>query len=323
MTLTFSITVAALLTGALLLYMQTARRLGLMDLPNHRSSHTDGTIVRSGGVVFWLAALMIWVYNDFRFWSLFTRLTAGAAVSFLDDLRTVPKRYRLAVQGVAVGLLLHETGIYLSDYQLLLIALVVGVGVLNAYNFMDGINGITALYSLVTVGTLWYWQCLQPVVAPDGLFACVSIALLIFSWFNVRRQAVCFAGDVGSVSIALIILYLLMQRISQTQTYLPVLLLAVYGVDTGLTIGHRLYQRQNIMQAHRQHLFQWLVHRLGWPHLSVSVLYAGLQLGINVLVLSAVNWFRTGRLLLAATVLLLLVAVYVILKRRLMAIQDA
>lgn len=175
---------------------------------------------------------------------------------------------------------------------------------------MDGINGMTAFYSLVTVGTLWYWQTQLPGGA-DYLFPCVFIALLIFSYVNARRQAICFAGDVGSISMGFIVLYGLVDSINRSHTYLPILFLAVYGVDSVLTIMHRLYLRQNIFQAHRMHLFQLLVHQFGWPHLRVSALYALLQSGINGLVLMTMNWSPMSQLILTGLVLGNLIAAYV------------
>ena len=183
-----------------------------------------------------------------------------------------------------------QTG-YCSDSWWLVIGLIiVGVGILNAYNFMDGVNGMTALYSLVTVGTLWYWQVWHSYTENDPILPCIFVALLIFSYFNVRTQAVCFAGDVGSISIGFISLFFLVTIINRYQTYLPILFLSVYGVDTVLTILYRIYLRQNILQAHRLHLFQRLVHRLGWPHLRVSALYALMQLAINAVTLKAMCW---------------------------------
>lgn len=323
MTLTLYVSLATFLLGAELLYLRLARRLGIVDTPNARSSHTDLTI-RGGGVLFFVAALLAFVYVDCQWLLFLAGLTLVTVVSFLDDLRPLANRYRIGTQVVAMALLLRETGAYVpdgwSDVLMLGAVLLVGVGTLNAYNFMDGINGITALYSLVAVLTLWFWNA-ETAFAPDvePLLAFVVIALLIFSFFNVRPKAVCFAGDVGSVSVGFIIVYALLRLSVQAHTYLPVLLLSVYGIDSVLTIVHRLYLRQNIFKAHRLHLFQLLVHRAGWPHLRVSVTYALVQAGINVVVLAALHWPVQAQWVLAATLLGALAVCYVALKRRLMA----
>ena len=281
MSLTTCLFLTILLIAAQLVNVRLARRLGWFDMPNERSMHQNSTTIRAGGVVFYLAALGAWVLGGFNQPYFLVGLTAAALVGFWDDLRAVPIRYRLGVQALAIGLLLAQTGT-LPGYCWVGVAwLLAGISLLNAINFMDGINGMTVLYGIVTVLTLWFLQRLETIPA---LFPAVLIALLIFGYGNVRKRAIWFAGDVGSMSVGFISLYGLLNAINQYQTYLPVLLFAVYGVDTGLTFLHRLWLRQNVLQAHRQHLFQLLVHRAGWSHIRVSGLYALTQLGINALV---------------------------------------
>lgn len=307
------------LVGTQVLYLRVARRLNIVDKPNERSSHTNLTTIRGGGVLFYVAALGAAIIGGFEQPYFCAGLTLVAFVSFLDDLYALPNRYRLGVQFVAVGLLLMQTGVVPSAGWVVAGTLIIGVGILNAYNFMDGINGMTAFYSIVTVGTLWFGLAEQP--AFFTLYACAFIALLIFTYYNARRRAVCFAGDVGSVSVAFIILCGLGQLILSRQTYLPVLFLVIYGVDSVLTILHRLSLRQNIFQAHRLHLFQVLVHRAGWPHLRVSALYALVQLGINGVVVNALAWSWVAQGALAGLVLGGLMVVYVLVKRRLMRLR--
>ncbi|GAA4406140.1 glycosyltransferase family 4 protein [Nibrella viscosa] len=314
MTLTAYFLLTTLLFGIELAYLRLASRLGIVDKPNERSSHTDLPI-RGGGVLFWFAALGAFVYSQFAHPFFFAGLTVVTLISFLDDLYTLPNRYRLLGQCLGVWLMLWQTGVWPVAGWVYLPVLIVGVGILNAYNFMDGINGITALYSLVTVGTLWYIQR-----TPDNqaLFGFTLIGLLVFTWFNARRRAVCFAGDVGSVSMALLILFLLYTAIMARQNYLLILLLGVYGVDSVLTIVHRLWLGQNIFQAHRLHLFQLLVHRLRWPHLRVSGLYAAAQLLINAAVIRALAEPPATQLAVATGVLLTLAGLYAAVKWRLM-----
>ena len=308
--------IAFLLTTELV-YLRVARQLGLFDKPNLRSAHTGATIVRGGGILFYVAVWSSLLIGRLDKPYFLAGLTLVALVSFWDDLFTLRIRYRLMAQFLAVGLLLMQFGYLANPWWLVVGLIVLCAGILNAYNFMDGINGMTAFYSLVTVATLWYWQARQEHSEQELLLPGVFIALLIFTYFNARAEAVCFAGDVGSMSIGFISLYVLLNTISQSHTYLPILFLAVYGVDTVLTILHRLRLGQPIFQAHRLHLFQRLVHELRWPHLRVSALYALVQLGINALVLKAIGWSPTAQWLVAGAVVGSLSALYVVATKRL------
>lgn len=290
------------LVGAEAIYILFARRVGLFDKPNERSAHKNGTTVRAGGFVFYLAAMAaIWYGEASRLYFGFG-LTAIMIVSFWDDVSPVFKRFRLFIHVLSVGLLLMQEYDAFTGWLLVTGLLVVGVAIVNAYNFMDGINGMTAFYSLVTVLTLWFSESQLPGRA-DDLFPCLCIALLIFSYANARRQAICFAGDAGSISMGFVVVYGLLECINRSHTYLPVLFLSVYGVDTVTTVIHRIYLRQNIFRAHRLHLFQLLVHQGRWPHLRVSSFYALMQAGINLLVITSMNWTLTSQFLVAGFVL--------------------
>ena len=316
MNLLVYVVITVLLAGAQVGYLRLARHFGIIDQPNERSSHTDLTTVRGGGILFYMAELGAFLYSGFTYPYFFAGLTLVAAVSFMDDLRPLSNRYRLMGQFAGIALLLHETGMA-NEIWAATGLLIVGVGILNAWNFMDGINGMTAWYGIVCIGTLWFWQSQLQLPETDVFLPFAFIALLLFSFVNARRRAVCFAGDVGSVSIAFITLLALMQIVVSTKTYLPVLLLAVYGVDTILTILHRLYLRQPVFRAHRLHLFQLLVDKLNWPHLRVSALYALIQLAINLLVMNGISWAGRSQWMLAGGILTTLTGLYVLVKRRL------
>ncbi|MGA0560270.1 UDP-GlcNAc--UDP-phosphate GlcNAc-1-phosphate transferase [Larkinella sp. VNQ87] len=274
--------VAVLLFAAERMYLWVATRFNIVDRPNHRSSHTRLT-VRGGGVIFWLAALLAFLVTDLATPYFFAGLTAVALISFLDDVNSISNRVRLLVQLVGMALLMGQAGFWPEWWMVF--ALIVGCGVLNAYNFMDGINGITAFYSFVTVTTLSIInQGFTFFVAPV-LPGFVLLSLVVFSFFNARRSALCFAGDVGSVSMAFIIIFLLGILMRKTGLLTYGLLLTVYGIDSVMTILYRLWRGENIFQPHKLHLFQLLVHRLRWPHLRVAGLYAFAQALINVLVI--------------------------------------
>ncbi|MDR0295627.1 MAG: glycosyltransferase family 4 protein [Prevotellaceae bacterium] len=269
--------IAAILFIAMLLYFRIADKFNIIDKPNERSSHTAVTI-RGGGVVFWLAALLYLLTCDADNWAFFVGITLIAAVSFWDDISSLSNKLRIVIHFVAISLVFYNLELYQNlPWWQLLMAYVFFVGTLNAYNFMDGINGITGLYSLVVLAGLQYvnWEVIA-FVNPD-LITYPMLTCLVFLYFNARKRAKCFAGDVGSMTIALWIVTLLLILMVTTGSVLWILFLLVYGVDTVCTILHRLYLRQNIFKAHRLHFYQVLANERKMAHVKVSATYALLQ----------------------------------------------
>ena len=304
-------TVSLLLFGLELAYFGLAKRFNITDTPNERSSHTRATI-RGGGIVFLIAVLLFELWSGFTYPWFFVGTLLVASISFVDDVLTLPSKVRLPLQAVGALLLLLDTGAAAQPLWWFALSVIAVVGIANVFNFMDGINGITGLYGLVTLATLGY---LSGTDFADGrLIAFVILSLLVFGFFNFRRKAVCFAGDVGSISLAFIILFLLCRLILTTGSYYFILLLAVYGVDAGLTILQRLARRENILEAHRSHLYQWLVKPGPLSHLQTAGLYATLQAIVNIIIV--LTW-RTGpvqQLGWATFILLSLSAAYLYIK---------
>ena len=176
-----------------------------------------------------------------------------------------------------MALMFYQLGIYSLPWYYTLLAFILSTGILNAYNFMDGINGITGLYSFVVFVSLWYINIfIQHFVEIEMIYV-LLLSLLVFNFFNFRRNAKCFAGDVGAISIAFVIIFLLGKLIITSGDFSYIILLAVYGVDSVFTIFHRLILKENIFQAHRKHLFQLLANELKIPHLVVSTIYGLIQ----------------------------------------------
>lgn len=211
-------------------------------------------------------------------------LTLVTCLSFLDDIKNLNSQVRLVIQSLCVAGMVYSV-MPEQSFFLILIAFILVTGIINAYNFMDGINGITAFYSIITISTLYWINNYISKLMPDLLFVSLITALLVFSYFNARRRARCFAGDVGSVSIAFIICFLLLRLCIQTKTFFWILFLGVYGVDTVFTICCRLIRKESIFQAHRSHFYQFLVNEAGWSHLKVSSVYAIVQLLFNVIII--------------------------------------
>lgn len=265
-----------------LLYFKIADHYNIIDHPNERSSHSVVTI-RGGGIIFCLASILFYFIFGFEYSFFIIGLVLIAAISFLDDILTLNSKIRLSIHLLAVLLLFLQWNLFELQWYWLIIAAVFVIATINAYNFMDGINGITGIYSLVTILTLYYINESLVSFTSSPFLIIVGISLLVFNFFNFRTKAKCFAGDVGSVSMAFILTFLIGQLILETNNLAYILLLFLYGLDTAVTVFFRVLRKENILQAHRSHLYQFLANERKWPHLLVSILYGILQILINLL----------------------------------------
>ena len=264
-----------------LLYFKIADKCNIIDRPNERSSHTRITL-RGGGIIFYFGALAYFLTNRFEYPWFMLALTLVAFISFVDDVKSVKQGIRLVFHFSAMALMFGQWGLFSLGWGWLLLALVVCTGIINAYNFMDGINGITGGYSLVALAALAYVdEVMVPFVEVDLIYT-VMMAVVVFCFFNFRRKARCFAGDVGSVSIAFILLFLLGRLVIETGNLSWIVLLVVYGVDSVLTIIHRLMLHENIGLPHRKHLYQLMANELKISHVIVSLIYMAVQGAITV-----------------------------------------
>lgn len=305
------VVIAAILMAAELLYFKIADRLNIIDRPNMRSSHTSITL-RGGGVVFLFGA---WVYAAFFGvtypWFLIG-LTLVGIVSFIDDVHSLPDSVRLIVQFAAMFLMFYQFGILnWNDWWIVCIALIVCVGITNAYNFMDGINGITGAYSLAVMLPLIYLNESVGFIAMPFLVV-ITLSILVFLFFNFRKKAKCFAGDVGSISMAFIVVFALGLLILQTRDFSFIVFLAVYGVDAVLTIVHRIMLHENLGEAHRKHAYQLMANELKLSHLKVSAAYMLVQLAVSAgLIFIPINHY-----LYLGLVIILLSGAYVAFMRK-------
>jgi UDP-N-acetylmuramyl pentapeptide phosphotransferase/UDP-N-acetylglucosamine-1-phosphate transferase len=265
-----------LLLAAILVYFRVANRYNIIDRPNERSSHKKITL-RGGGVIFFFGVVLYMLFYGVHYPLFFTGLALIAFISFLDDIVKLKSRYRILIHFAAMLLMFYDCGFYGLPWFYTLIALVISTGIINAYNFMDGINGITGGYSLVVVGSLWFINNCRFSFIDNNLLYVVALSLLVFNIFNFRPRARCFAGDVGSVSIAFISLFILGKLIVETGDFSYLIVLLIYGVDTVLTIVHRLMLRENIFRAHRKHMYQIMSNELHIPHTTVSLIYMTAQ----------------------------------------------
>lgn len=292
----------------MLLYFKVANRYNIIDKPNLRSSHTEITL-RGGGIIFWFAALIYFLQNIQTNYFFFTGITLVSLVSFWDDIQSLSNKIRMSVQFLAITLIFFDIGVFNAvPFLGIMAAYVLAVGLINAYNFMDGINGITGLYTFVVMGSLLYINEEVQLFTDGGFIKYAMIASLAFLFFNYRKRAKCFAGDVGSIAIAFWVIYLVLKLILRTDSLIWLLFLAVYGVDAIFTIIHRLYLKQNIFEAHRLHLYQILSNEYKIQHRLVAAYYAVAQIIVSVLVI----WLyqKVHDVVLFVIILLPLIALY-------------
>lgn len=272
-----------------LVYFKIADKFNIIDKPNERSSHST-IVLRGGGIIFLLGAWVWSIAFGFQYPWFLLGLTLVAGVSFIDDIHSLPDSVRLVVQFTAAGLAFYQLGMLSGEWfetngvlvggLLILLALIVYVGATNVINFMDGINGITAGYALAVLVPL----ALVSDAADLSLIAVSILSVLVFCIFNFRPRgkAKCFAGDVGSIGIAFIMLFMIGKVIIASGDLTYLIFLLVYGVDGVLTICHRIMLHENLGEAHRKHAYQLMCNELKIGHVKVSLLYMALQLAVSL-----------------------------------------
>ncbi|MDI6049204.1 UDP-GlcNAc--UDP-phosphate GlcNAc-1-phosphate transferase [Flavobacterium sp. XS2P24] len=300
-----------LLIGIELFYFKIADKYNIIDKPNSRSSHTSITL-RGGGIIFPIA-ISIACLLGYVSWPVTLAVVLVAVVSFIDDIKPLPQLPRFVSHVFAVGLVFYELNLFYEPLWLLPVVFVLLIGWVNAFNFMDGINGITVLYALTAIVSFSFLPINKPSLP---LLITMGLSCLAFGIFNVRKKAKTFAGDVGSISMALFLGYFMIKTIKDSGQLGYILFFSVYGIDAIITIITRLLRKENIFQPHRSHLYQYLANEMGYSHVLVAFIYAVFQLGINRLVVYMdVNGYLTlffmGGFLLLQTFIYLLVRNFV------------
>ena len=283
-----------------LFYFRVADKFNIIDKPNERSSHSRITL-RGGGIIFYFGALVYFLTSGFEYPLFMLALTLVTFISFVDDIKSTRQITRLLFHFSGMALMFCQWGLFSLEWWWIVIALIICTGIINAYNFMDGINGITGGYSLVVLTSLAIINEEIILFVESDFIYTVICSVWVFCFFNFRKSAKCFAGDVGSVSIAFILLFLIGRLIIGTGDFSWIVLLSVYGVDSVLTIIHRLMLHENIGLPHRKHLYQIMANELKIPHIMVSSIYMAVQAIIIVgyiMCLGYSYWYLAGIILL-------------------------
>lgn len=299
-----------------LCYFKIADKFNIIDKPNERSSHAT-IVLRGGGIIFLIGAWIWSAFFGFEYPWFLAGLTLIAGVSFIDDIRSLPDRVRLVAQFIAVALVFYQLDIlHIELWWLVILALIIYVGATNVINFMDGINGITAGYSLAVLVPLALVNQREDFI-DQSLIITSILSVLVFCIFNFRSKgkAKCFAGDVGSIGIAFIMLFLLGNVIIKTGDITWLVLLLVFGVDGCMTICHRIMLHENLGEAHRKHAYQLMANELKIGHVKVSLLYMTLQLFVSLGFIYLCPNTIFGHWMFLLSVFVVLSVVYVLFKK--------
>lgn len=301
------------------LFRQLAPRIGLLDVPNVRSSHTE-PIPRAGGLVFVVIVPLVSLAVAQRAgvslgradWALLVSGWLIAIVSLIDDWFPLPARVRLVAQvWAALGLMLYGRylryfgagGFGVLDVGLLgvLITLVWILGMANAFNFMDGMDGLAAGQGLIAALAVAWLSISVGLDWMAMMSAALAGGLLGFLLHN-KPPARVFMGDVGSIWLGFTFAGLAVLGAPRSGERLSlgfwVLLFGLFLLDSGLTLGRRVLQGEPVLQAHRTHYYQRML-RIGWGHRRVTGLYLLMATGLAVV---AVLHFDFVRLPFAALV---------------------
>jgi UDP-N-acetylmuramyl pentapeptide phosphotransferase/UDP-N-acetylglucosamine-1-phosphate transferase len=310
------ILVSALATGLVLLWL---RHRQILDHPNDRSSHERPT-PRGGGLAVIPIVTLCWA--ALALLGLAPLATLGgvaaaiglAVLSWRDDRSSLPVAIRLAAQlgAVVIGLVFlpgagHVFQGLLPPVLDLAVTGLIWIWFVNLFNFMDGIDGITASETAaVGIGV-----AMIALVAADyesgavllGLsIAAAAAGFLAWNW----QPAKLFLGDVGSIPLGFLLGWLLL-GLAGTGAWAPALILPLYYlVDASLTLLYRLVRRQRIWEAHREHFYQRAVQR-GSSHAAVVLRIGAANLALMMLALLATAWPILSLILAVAVVAALLV----------------
>ncbi len=263
-----------------LIYQRLAIKFKIVDIPNNRSSHAIPT-VRGGGILFPIAAILWWVAFDFQNTWMLLGIVWISAISLMDDLYSLSRKIRFGVQFLAVSMAFYDLDFFNSViWYVIPVFYFIALGIINSVNFMDGINGITGLYGLVFFGSLLAINTFMPIFDRE-LIQYEILALCVFLLFNLRRRAIMFAGDIGSISLAYLMIYFMTKFYIYSDSWTVILMILVYGADSFTTLAERIKNKEKVLEPHRKHLYQLLANEGKMDHVIVAIIYALIQMAIN------------------------------------------
>lgn len=310
----YSLTIVALFICAYS-YIFIAKKYNIEDVPNERSSHIVKTI-RGGGILFVISILIYFFSHSLPLPYLFSAIFLVAVISFIDDIFTLGTSIRMLVQLLSIVLLFYQLELLDTSIFVLIPLLIFCIGFTNIYNFMDGINGITGFYSLVILISLLVLNHFNPLIDNEILIYGI-LGIAVFGFFNFRKRALFFAGDIGSISIGVFVIYFLLFFSIHLKSVVPLMFVSVYLIDGGLTIVQRLLKKENIFKPHRSHLYQKLSNSNTLSHLQVSGSYALVQISINIFMIYILLHHTTMQHIFMLILLLICIFVHLFIQQKL------
>ncbi|MFT5673456.1 MAG: UDP-GlcNAc:undecaprenyl-phosphate GlcNAc-1-phosphate transferase [Polaribacter sp.] len=305
-----------ILTVVSFLYLKIATKYKIIDKPNKRSAHTKVTVL-GGGILFPLAMFLFFIFNKYQYPYFFVSVVLISIISFLDDIYTLSSKIRFLFQFIAVFLVLYEVGLPFDPIYMFVIYVVTGIGIVNMFNFMDGVNGITGLYSFAVISVLYLINSKEQIVNSE-LLIYVFISIIVFGFYNFRRKALFFAGDIGSISMGVFILFIVLYLAHTLKSPVIILLLVVYSADAGSTILYRFFfTKESVLEPHRHHIYRRLVDLKKMSHLKVSAIYGCTQLMVNSIVYNTYNLGMQIQFVILVLLISLFVAFYIYLFKKL------
>ena len=266
-------------------FFKLAIHFNITDKPSDRGLHKK-EIIRGGGIVLWFTYLYQISFVEKFDIAFFIGFSAISIISLLDDIKGLSVRFRFSIHVFSIIFLLKSLNLAYLNIFIFIFLIIFILSIINSFNFMDGINGITGLYAISSLFSMIYVnEFIIPFAINDELIF-YSIGILLFLFYNLRKNAVCFCGDIGSIGVGFILVYFIFKLIIVSQDYKYLLFFALYGIDTLYTIVYRLRLKQNIFEPHKLHFYQILVYKYNLSHLTVSVLYFLIQIFINTIIIS-------------------------------------
>ena len=277
----YYILITVVLIIGLIIYLKIAEKWSIIDQPNSRSSHLVVT-KRGGGIIYLIALVIYMISSNFNMPSIIICGLLLGIMGFIDDVKNLDFKIKLIFQCLTIGYFL-STGSYNGlEWYLLILMFFLIISSINILNFMDGINGLTILYSLSFLISFYIINAHIIAFTDSNFLLIVILSNLIIGYFNIRKKAVCFLGDVGAITMGFIYAVLTITLIVKTNSLSPLVLFLVYFLDSGWTIVERLLAKENIFHPHRKHLYQLLVNEYKLSHLLVASIYFSIQALINI-----------------------------------------